>query len=76
MDNILIKSKTQKILILIALLAALSVLIILGYKLLVKKDFRISNLNNEVVEVKTKYKKTTPEVCYGSIFLCKKVTKN
>lgn len=73
MDNILIKSKTQKILILIALLAALSVLIILGYKLLVKKDFRISNLNNEVVEVKTKYKKTTPEVCYGSIFSCKKV---
>lgn len=66
------KLKTKKIL-LTVLLITLIILILTGYYLLVKKDFRTTNLTNETIEVNTKYKETNPKICYGSILNCKEL---
>ena len=64
-------SNKTKIILLTTLLITLMILIITGYNFFVKKELKISNLEDEIIEVNSTYKKTNPKICYGSVFICK-----
>lgn len=68
--NMKLSNKT-KIILLTTLLITLMILIITGYNFFVKKELKISNLEDEIIEVNSTYKKTNPNICYGSVFVCK-----
>lgn len=70
--NILkIRSKT---LILITLIILFITITLIGYIQFIKQDFRIKNINNEVIEVNSIYKNQEPIICYGTMHSCKKLT--
>lgn len=64
-------SNKTKITLLTILLITLMILIITGYNFFIKKDLKISNLEDETVEVNSTYKEKEPKICYGSVFFCK-----
>lgn len=67
--------KTQKkTLILIILIILFITTIFTGYQLFIKKDFRIKNIDNEIIEVGTNYQEKNPIICYGTKFKCKNLT--
>ena len=72
LKNIL-KTK-NKTLIVIGLIVIFITITLTGYFLFIKQDFRIKNLNDEVIEVNSSYQEKNPIICYGTKFKCKKVT--
>lgn len=71
LKNIL-KTK-NKTLIVIGLIVIFITITLTGYFLFIKQDFRIKNLNDEVIEVNSNYQEQKPIICYGTKHSCKKV---
>ena len=64
-----LKKKAIKKLLLFFLLILLIIMLVLIFT---KQNFRVKNLENEILEVNTNYKLSKLKVCYGSLFLCEK----